>query len=52
MLLTPEVQQALKAAVARGISMVFWISLLVSMVCLIFSAILPAQPVSKAKKHI
>jgi EmrB/QacA subfamily drug resistance transporter len=52
MLLTPEVQQALKAAVARGISMVFWISLFASLICLIFSAILPAQPALKAKKHI
>jgi EmrB/QacA subfamily drug resistance transporter len=52
MLLTPDVQQALKEAIARGISMVFWISLLASLVCLIFSAILPAQPALKVKKHI
>ncbi|MEE4262190.1 MAG: MDR family MFS transporter [Desulfobacteraceae bacterium] len=52
LLLAPDVQQALKAAVARGVSIVFWISLLASMVCLIFSAILPAQPASQAKKHI
>ena len=52
MLLTPDVQQAMKAAVARGVSIVFWISLLASMACLIFSAILPAQPASKEKKHI
>jgi hypothetical protein len=52
MLLTPDVQQAMKAAVAGGVSIVFWISLLASMACLIFSAILPAQPASKEKKHI
>jgi EmrB/QacA subfamily drug resistance transporter len=43
MLLTPEVQQTMQAAVARGVAMVFWISLFASVVCLVFSVILPAS---------
>jgi EmrB/QacA subfamily drug resistance transporter len=42
-LLTPDVQQAMKAAVARGISMVFWITLFASLLCLLLSAILPMR---------
>ena len=43
-LLTPEVQLALKGAVAQGVSMVFWISLCASLLCLVISAILPIRP--------
>jgi predicted MFS family arabinose efflux permease len=43
MLLTPDVQLAMKAAVARGVSMVFWISLFASLLCLMLSAILPVR---------
>ncbi len=42
-LLTPEVQLALKGAVAQGVSMVFWISLFASLLCLVISAILPGR---------
>jgi len=43
MLLAPEAQLALKSAVAQGVSMVFWISLFASLLCLVLSAILPAH---------
>jgi MFS family permease len=43
MLLAPEAQLALKSAVAQGVSMVFWISLFASLLCLVLSAILPAR---------
>jgi len=43
MLLAPEAQLALKSAVAQGLSMVFWISLFASLLCLVLSAILPAR---------
>lgn len=52
MLLTPDVQQAMQAAIARGVSIVFWITLLASVGCLIFSALLPAQTALKGKKNI
>jgi EmrB/QacA subfamily drug resistance transporter len=43
MLLAPEARLALKSAVAQGIAMVFWISLIASLLCLILSAILPTR---------
>jgi hypothetical protein len=52
MLLTPDVQQAMQAAIARGVSIVFWITLLASVGGLIFSALLPAQTALKGKKNI
>ena len=42
-LFTPDLQNALQEAVARGVSMVFWITLIVSLLCLVLSAILPVQ---------
>ncbi len=42
-LLTPDVQQAMKASVAQGVSMVFWITLFASLLCLALSAILPVR---------
>jgi EmrB/QacA subfamily drug resistance transporter len=42
-LLTPDGQQAMKAAVARGVSMVFWITFFASLLCLLLSAIVPVR---------
>jgi EmrB/QacA subfamily drug resistance transporter len=42
-LLDPQAQLTLKSAVAQGVSMVFWISLFASLLCLVLSAILPAR---------
>ena len=39
----PEAQLAMKGAVARGVSTVFWISLFASLLCLLLSAILPKR---------
>jgi len=50
-LLSPEVQQAMQAAVARGVLTVFWISLIASVLCLVFSAILPARKGLSSKKN-
>jgi len=50
-LLAPEVQQAMQAAVARGVLTVFWISLIASVLCLVFSAILPARKGLSSKKN-
>jgi hypothetical protein len=50
MLLTPDVQQAVQTAVARGVAIVFWISLFASVVCLVFSVILPAPRQVPSKK--
>ena len=46
-LFTPEVQKALQEAVARGVSLVFWISLFVSVLCLLLAAILPSPSASR-----
>ncbi len=43
LLLTPDVQKALQAAVARGVSMVFGITLFASLLCLLLSSILPVR---------
>jgi EmrB/QacA subfamily drug resistance transporter len=51
-LFAPEIQKTMQEAVAQGILAVFWTAFFASLVCLIFSAILPAQTVSKAKKQI
>jgi hypothetical protein len=42
-LFAPDVQKALQEAVARGVSMVFWITLFASLLCLLLSVILPVQ---------
>jgi hypothetical protein len=51
-LFAPEIQKTMQEEVARGVLTVFWIAFFASLLCLIFSAILPAQTVSKAKNHI
>jgi hypothetical protein len=49
-LLSPDVQKAMQDAVARGVFIVFWVTLIVSLLCLFFSFMLPKQhdPQSKA----
>lgn len=42
-LLAPDVQITLQEAVARGVSMVFWISFFASLLCLILSVLIPAR---------
>ena len=42
-LLSPDARIALQEAVAQGVSMVFWVTLLASVLCLFFSIILPGQ---------
>ena len=48
-LLAPEIQQTMQAAVGRGISMVFWITLFTSLLCLILSILIPARSVPRSK---
>ena len=42
-LLSADVKQALQEAVAQGVSMVFWASVLAAVVCFFFSYILPSE---------
>jgi EmrB/QacA subfamily drug resistance transporter len=46
-LFAPDIQKALQEAVARGVSLVFWISLFASVLCLVLAAILPSPSVSR-----
>jgi hypothetical protein len=46
-LFAPDVQKALQEAVARGVSLVFWISLFVSVLCLLLAGMLPASSASR-----
>ena len=43
-LLTPDIQKTMQAAVARGVSMVFWITFFASLLCLILSVLIPPPP--------
>jgi hypothetical protein len=43
-LFAPDVQKALHEAVARGVSLVFWITLFASALCLLLAAMLPPLP--------
>ena len=49
-LFTPDVQKALQDAVARGVLLVFWITLGISLLCLLLTAILPSSAVLREKK--
>ncbi len=42
-LLSPDVQKAMQDAIAKGVSMVFWLTLFASGLCLFLSLILPGQ---------
>jgi EmrB/QacA subfamily drug resistance transporter len=49
-LLTPDIQTALRDAVARGVAMVFWITFAASLICLLLSIILPAHNMPPSRK--
>jgi hypothetical protein len=51
LLLTPDIQMALRAAVARGVALVFWITFFASLICLILIVVLPAQTAPPSKKR-
>jgi len=46
-LFAPDVQKALQEAVARGVAVVFWITLFASALCLLMAAMLPPPPSSR-----
>jgi EmrB/QacA subfamily drug resistance transporter len=46
-LLTPDVQKTMQEAVAQGVSLVFWIALFASLICLLLAFILPKDTISK-----
>ena len=48
-LLAPDIQIRLQEAVARGVSMVFWISFFASLLCLILSVLIPARTLPRPK---
>jgi hypothetical protein len=48
-LLGPEVQQAMQAAVARGVLTVFWIAFFTSLLCLVLSILIPVRSVPRSK---
>jgi len=50
-LLGPDIQKTLQAAVARGVSKVFWITFFASLVCLILGLLIPARSVPRLDKN-
>jgi MFS family permease len=50
-LLTPEIQKTIQEAVARGVSMVFWITFFASLLCLILSILIPVRTVPRSKEN-
>jgi EmrB/QacA subfamily drug resistance transporter len=48
-LLGPEIQKTMQSAVARGVSMVFWITFFASLLCLALSLVIPARSVPPSK---
>jgi len=48
-LLAPEIQKTMQEAVARGVSMVFWISFFVSLLCLFLSVLIPVRSFPRPK---
>jgi len=48
-LLSPELQQTMQAAVARGVLTVFWITFFASLLCLMLSILIPVRAVSRTK---
>jgi len=48
-LLAPDIQKTMQAAVARGVSMVFWIAFFASLLCLILSVLIPVRTVPRPK---
>jgi hypothetical protein len=48
-LLAPDIQKTFQEAVARGVSMVFWITFFASLLCLILSVLIPVRSLPRAK---
>ena len=48
-LLAPDIQKTFQEAMARGVSMVFWITFFASLLCLIISVLIPVRSVPMAK---
>jgi MFS family permease len=49
-LFTPDVQKTLQEAVARGVSLVYWITFFASLLCLFITVVLPSPPASHPRK--
>jgi EmrB/QacA subfamily drug resistance transporter len=49
-LLAPDIQKTMQEAVARGVSMVFWITFFASLSCLILSLLIPLKTVARPKE--
>jgi MFS family permease len=50
-LLTPQIQKTIQEAVARGVSMVFWITFFASLLCLILSVLIPVRTIPRSKEN-
>ena len=48
-LLAPDIQKTMQEPLARGISMVFWITFFASLLCLILSVLIPVKTVPRPK---
>ena len=48
-LLTPDIHKTMQEAMARGISLVFWITFFASLLCLILSLLIPVRTVPRVK---
>ena len=48
-LLAPDIQKTIQEGVARGVSMVFWITFFASLLCLILSVLIPVRSVPRGK---
>ena len=49
-LLAPDIQKTMQEAIARGVSMVFWITFFASLLCLILSVLIPVRTVARPKE--
>jgi MFS family permease len=50
-LLSPDVQKTMQEGVAQGVSLVFWVALFASLICLLLSFILPRETPSQPAKN-
>jgi MFS family permease len=50
-LLSPDVQKTMQEGVAQGVSLVFWVALFASLICLLLSFILPRETPSQPTKN-
>jgi len=49
-LLAPDIQKTMQEAVARGVSMVFWITFFASLLCLTLSVLIPVRTIARPKE--